>query len=452
MPAAGLPAIGLRARVAGSIGIGVEQLARRRVVMVRSDATQRRGALTAADGRSLAAAAELALTWRLPLVAMLATSGAAVGDGVEALHGWGTAARALTACSGVVPVAVAVVGPAVSGPALLLGLADVVVMTTDAFAFVSGPGMVRQFTGVPVTLATLGGPAVHGRTTGLACLQADDSAEALALVGDVLSFFPSHADEEAPIVPARDPSDRPTPELRQLLPASDRGSYDVRRVVAAVADDGYFLELRAGWAPQMVTALARVGGQPVGVVANQPQAMAGTLDIAASQKAAGFVGLCDAFNIAILTLVDTPGFLPGKDLEWRGIIRHGAELVFAYARASVPRICILLRKAYGGAYIVMDSRGLGSDLCLAWPSAEVAVMGARQAVQVLYRRDDAETQDRHEAAYAESHLTPWAAADRGFIDAVIDPAETRSAVAAGLAGLRTKQERLANRKHDNGPL
>jgi propionyl-CoA carboxylase beta chain len=240
--------------------------------------------------------------------------------------------------------------------------------------------------------------------------------------------------------------------MRDLLPASATGSYDVRRVIEAVADDGGYLEVRAAWAPQLVTALCRIEGRPVGVVANQPQSMAGTLDIAASQKGARFVAFCDSFNIPLLTLVDTPGFMPGKDLEWRGMIRHGAQLVFSYAEATVPRVCLILRKAYGGAYIVMDSKGMGNDMCLAWPSAEVAVMGAQGAVQILHRREDDETRARLQGEYEERYLNPYVAAERGFVDEVIDPADTRRAVAAALRLLSTKRERLVTRKHGNGPL
>ncbi|HZD65951.1 MAG TPA: carboxyl transferase domain-containing protein [Acidimicrobiales bacterium] len=445
-------ALSLQAQVPGSLDASVEELGGRQVVLVRSDPTRHRGALTAPDGPTLAAAAGAALEARVPLVAVLSTSGAEVGDGIAALHGWGQAARALSACSGAVPVAVAMVGPAVSGPALLLGLADLVVMTPEAFAFVSGPGMVAQFTGIQVDVDGLGGPGVHATRTGLGALQADDEDQAIELVAQVLSHLPANADEEPPVSPTTDPPDRPTPELREVLPDSERGSYDVREVARSLADDGRLVELRPRWAPQVVTALARVEGRPVGVVANQPRTLAGTLDIAASQKGARFVAWCDAFNLPLVTLVDTPGFLPGKDLEWRGMIRHGAELAFAYARATVPRVAVILRKAYGGAYIVMDSRGMGSDVCLAWPSAEVAVMGAQGAAQVLYRREDDQTRARREAAYRDAYLTPWVAAERGLVDAVIDPAETRVAVADALATLATKQEHLVARKHDNAPL
>lgn len=440
----------IRAGASTSVKAGIEDLDGRPVVLVRTDPAS---PLTSSGGTTIAAAARLALEARLPLVIALSTSGASVAEGIDALHGLGEAARAITACSGVVPVCIAVAGAALAGPALLLGLADVVVMTPEALAFVCGPRMVSAFTGVGITMTELGGAEVHTARTGVAALLAADIPDALASLGDILSYLPSNCDQEAPVYLASgDPSDRPTPELRDILPASERGSYDVRAVAHVLADHGAILELRPDWAPQLVTALARIDGRPVGLVANQPQSLAGTLDIAAAQKGARFVAWCDAFNLPIVTLVDTSGFLPGKDLEWRGMIRHGAQLVFAYARATVPRICVILRKAYGGAYIVMDSASMGSDLCLAWPSAEVAVMGAAPAVQILYRREDAESQLRRVDEYRAEHLTPWKVAERGLVDVVIDPAETRAVLSAGLGTLATKREHLIARKHANSPL
>jgi acetyl-CoA carboxylase carboxyltransferase component len=348
-----------------------------------------------------------------------------------------------------VPVLAVATGPVISGPALLLGLADVVVMTPEAMAFVSGPSMVAQITGVEVRPEELGGAGIHARVSGLCAIEASDPVEA---VGQVLAYLPDHADAEPARLATADPDDRPVPELRQVVPSRGNASYDVRAVIGALADDGEFLELAPRWAPQMVVALTRLGGRAVGVVANQPRALAGTLDIAASQKAARFVRWCDAYNLGLLTLVDTPGFLPGKDLEWRGMIRHGAELAFAYAEATVPRVCVLVRKAFGGAYIVMDSKGLGNDLCLAWPGAEVAVMGAAGAVQILHRRADPAARTTLEERYAEEYLTPWAAAERGFVDAVVDPADTRRAVVTSFDLLWTKREHLVGRKHDNGPV
>jgi acetyl-CoA carboxylase carboxyltransferase component len=420
--------------------------------MVTVDESVRQGTLATADSETVAGAAAAALAERLPLVVVIASSGADIREGVASLDGWGRAARALAGCSGIVPVVLVAYGLAVSGPALLLGMADAVVMTADAVAYVSGPAVVEEVTGHRVSAADLGGQRVHSRLSGVATLVAADGPGALEAVAALLDYLPDHVDAPAGTWATGDPADRPTPELRDLLPASPTGSYDVRSAIESIADDGDYLEVRAQWAPQMVTALCRIDGRPVGVVANQPQSMAGTLDIAASQKSARFVSFCDSFNIAILTLVDTPGFMPGKDLEWRGMIRHGAELVFAYAEATVPRVCLIMRKAFGGAYIVMDSKGMGNDLCLAWPSAQVAVMGAPGAVQILHRREDAATQARLVEEYEDRYLNPYVAAERGFVDQVIDPADTRRSVACALQLLASKRERLPRRKHGNGPL
>jgi acetyl-CoA carboxylase carboxyltransferase component len=424
----------------------------RPVVRVRVGRTEKAGALSPRDGETIAEAARAALAERLPVVVELSSTGADIGEGLAALHGWGQAAKALTACSGIVPTVLAVDGPAVSGPALLLGLADHVVMTEEAYAFVSGPHMVREFTGVPIAAAELGGAGSHARHSGVAGMVVSDADAARAAVGALFDFLPSHNDEVPPRIPTDDPADRPTPEAGEVIPSSPTGSYDVRTVVRALADDGEVLELKAGWAPNLVTAFASIDGRPIGVVANQPCALAGTLDIPASQKGARFVAFCDAFNIPLLTLVDTPGFYPGKDLEWRGMIRHGAQMAFAYARATVPRVNVTLRKSYGGAYIVMDSKRMGNDLALAWPSAEIAVMGAKGAVEILHRRATAEERDELEQAYEARLLNPYTAAERGFVDAVVDPGETRAVVAAALAALDDKRERIAPRSHDNTPL
>jgi acetyl-CoA carboxylase carboxyltransferase component len=404
------------------------------------------------DGASIKEAADDALELRIPLVLVLASSGADVSEGMDSLHGWGRAARAIARCSGTVPVVAVVTGPAISGPALLLGIADVVVMTSDAFAFVSGPAMVQEFTGIRIGIHQLGGAAMHARSSGLCAIEVATDADAMDHVDNLLRYLPSNTDEVPPLGPLHDPSDRRIPGLREVIPDRATSSYDVRHVAAALSDDEDVTELWARWSPQLVTALGRMGGRPVGFLANQPQALAGTLDIAASQKGARFVRFCDAFNLPLVTLVDTPGFLPGKDLEWRGMIRHGAELAFAYAEATVPRVCVILRKAFGGAYIVMDSRGLGNDLCFAWPGAEIAVMGAEGAVQILHRGATPEERVGLQEEYTERFLTPWQAAERGFVDEVIDPADTRWVVARALGALESSRESLPGRKHTIGPL
>ena len=446
----------LRARVPGIVHVEIGTLdtvhGDREVVRVRIGRTESAGALSPRDGESIAAAAHAALAERLPVVVELSSTGADISEGLAALHGWGQAAKALTACSGIVPTVIAVSGPAVSGPALMLGLADHVIMTEEAYAFVSGPHMVRQFTGVPIAAADLGGAGNHARQTGVASTVVPDEDAARAAVSALFDYLPSHNDELPPRIPTDDPADRPTPEAGEVIPATPTGSYDVRAVMRAVCDDGELLEQRAAWAPNLVTAFGSIDGRPVGLVANQPCALAGTLDIPASQKGARFVAFCDAFNIPLVTFVDTPGFYPGKDLEWRGMIRHGAQMAFAYARATVGRVNVTLRKSYGGAYIVMDSKRMGNDLALAWPSAEIAVMGAKGAVEILHRRATPEERLELENAYEERLLNPYIAADRGFIDAVIEPAETRRELAAALAALEMKRERLRPRSHDNTPL
>jgi acetyl-CoA carboxylase carboxyltransferase component len=440
--------IGIGKGITGTVMSGIGHMGGRDVVIARSYSSQRRGALTHADGVRLAESADLARRLHIPFVFIVASSGADVLDGVAALHGWGQAAAAIAGCSGIVPVVMAATGPVVSGPALLLGLADLVVMNAEAVAFVSGPQMVAEFTGVEVGLRELGGVATHARSSGLCSVEANDVEGAIA---ELLEYLPSHTDEIPSPTTVSDLVVRPTPELRDLIPERKAATYDVRDVVRLTVDDGEFRELWPRWAGQIVTGLCRLGGLSVGIVANQPRILAGTLDIAASQKAARFVRFCDSFNLPIVSLVDTPGFLPGKDLEWRGMIRHGAELAFAYAQATVPRICLILRKAFGGAYIVMDSRGIGNDVCLAWPAAEIAVMGASGAVQILHRGIDPRQRAERESDYEEAFLNPWPASERGLVDQVIDPADTRIVLCSVLRQLCTKREMLVGRKHDAGP-
>ena len=292
--------------------------------------------LSSDDSTAIETAARAALDQRLPLVIVISTAGVDIIEGVSALHSWGRVTAAVAACSGVVPTFAIVDGPAVSGPALLLGVVDFTIMTESSSAFVNGPVMVEQFTGISIDVEELGGAPNHARHSGVPSVVVGDRADAEDAVAELLAYLPGSVDEEPPRWPNDDPAERPCPEAGDQMPASSTGSYDVREITAAIVDDGVVLELRARWAANLVTAFATIDGRPVGIVANQPISLAGTLDIPASQKAARFVAFCDAFNVPIITLVDTPGFYPGKDLEWRGMIRHGAQLVFAYARATVP--------------------------------------------------------------------------------------------------------------------
>ncbi|MDH3300773.1 MAG: methylmalonyl-CoA carboxyltransferase [Acidimicrobiia bacterium] len=428
------------------------ELGDHRVVLASTGSTTAEPVLRAIDGWRLATAIRQAVDQRIPFVLTLRTTGVAVEDGIGAAAGWAGAARELVLASGVVPTVAIVSGPVVSGPALLLGLFDIVILTNDSYVYVNGPRSVETYTGVPVSGLELGGASTHLRLTGLASMLVETVEEALTATGDILAHLPESVDELPQIIETADPEDRLCPDLGSLLPSTPAGSYDVRDVITDVVDDGHFLELRSGWSPNLVTGFAALGGMPVGIVANQTQSLAGSIDISAAQKGGRFVAMCDAFNVPLITMVDTSGFLPGKDLEWRGMIRHGAQMAFAYARATVPRIGLILRKSYGGAYIVMDSVNMGNDLMLAWPSAEVAVMGAKGAVEILHRESSPEERAELEAGYEAQYLTPYPAAERSSITAVIDPADTRRELVAGLRMLSSKRERLPGRRHDNSPL
>ena len=447
-----LDELDLATGVPGPISARVRLLGGRRVSWLEFDPVEPAAPLTQAMTQIWETAARTAHDERIPFVMVINSAGADIREGIAALDGWGRVARALTRCSGNVPTFAIVDGPAVSGPALLLGLVDFTIMTSTAYAFVNGPVMVRQITGIDVSKDELGNASAMEKHGGLSVTVVADRPAGAEVIEHLLEYLPDHADESPPHRASSDPLDRPCPEAGELVPESSTGSYDVRHVAEAIADDDSLFELRGGWAGNVVTAFATFGGRPVGIVANQPMNLAGTLDIPASQKAARFVAFCDAFNLPIITLVDTPGFYPGKDLEWRGMIRHGAQLVYAYGRATVPRVCVILRKSYGGAFIVMDSKTMGNDICLAWPWAELAVMGAGQAAAILQRGAADEDRAAFESDYADRLLNPYVAAERGYVDAVVDPADTRREIGAALSMLADKREVLPRRKHGNTPL
>ncbi|MFI5052990.1 MAG: acyl-CoA carboxylase subunit beta [Acidimicrobiia bacterium] len=444
-----------------AVDASLREIDERRVSWFSLDGGKHRGAIGTAEGQAVERAIRLGVELGIPVVGRIASSGADVSEGVASLHAWGRVAKALADASGVVPIVFLLVGPAVSGPALLLGIADHVIMTADAFAYVSGPDVVASFTGVPIERDRLGGSTVHERESGVAMLVVDDEDEAMTALEVLLSYLPSNHLEDPPRESTGDPVDRDCARAASAVPARATESYDVRTVLGDVLDEHSFFEIRPRYAPSMVTGLGRLDGRGVGVVANQPMQQAGSLDIDAAQKAARFVQWCDSFNFPVLTFVDTSGYLPGKDLEWRGIIRHGAQLLHSYAAATVPRICVVLRKAYGGAYIVMDSAGLGVDYCIAWPTAEIAVMGAPPAVQVLHRRRleaiaDLDARAVEQAAlvteYEDRFLNPYVAAERGYVDVVIAASDTRRVLADALERLGTKREHQSGRRHSNTPL
>jgi acetyl-CoA carboxylase carboxyltransferase component len=433
----------------------------REVVELRVEGGKHHGAVGEAGAETMERAIRLATELGIPFVAWLDTTGADIGEGVSSLHGWGRCARALVDASGIVPTIIVVTGACVSGPALCLGLVDHVIMTLDAFAYVSGPDAVAELTGVTLDHHALGGAVVHGRDSGVASLVVEDEEGADDALAVLLAYLPSNHLDDAPSWQCDDIVDRDCREAVHAVPAAPTAAYDVRTVVRDVLDTDSFLELRPDHARAIIIGLGHLNGRAVGIVANQPFARAGALDIQSSQKAGRFVQWCDAFNVPIITFVDTPGFEPGKDLEWRGMIRHGAQLLHAYAAATVPRLCVVLRKAYGGAYIVMDSKQLGNDYCVAWPDAQIAVMGAAGAVQILHSRrlgaiEDPvarlEEQEQLVADYEARFSNPYAAAERGYVDVVIDPLDTRRVLCAALARYSTKRETTPSRRHSNTPL
>ena len=444
--------VGIATGIPAPVSARVTRLEGRKVMWIEFDASEVAHPLSSQMTTIISEGLRTALDELIPIVLIVNSSGADIAEGVAPLHGWGTAARLLTKCSGRVPTFAIVDGPAVSGPALLLGLVDVVIMTSTSYAFVNGPLMIRQFTGVDITKDELGSASTMERSAGLATAVVESREEGRDVIVEILNYLPDRVDAETPRLPTSDPINRLTPEAGDEIPETATGSYDVRSVIESIVDDGVITEIRSQWALNIVTAFASIDGRPVGIVANQPMALAGTLDIPASQKAARFVNFCDAFNLPIITFVDTPGFYPGKDLEWRGMIRHGAQLVYAYGQATVPRICVILRKSYGGAYIVMDSKKMGNDVCLAWPWAELAVMGAGQASAILRRGASDDDRIAFESDYTERLLNPYIAAERGYVDDVIDPAGTRATIAASLSMLSNKRDKRPHRRHGNSPL
>jgi acetyl-CoA carboxylase carboxyltransferase component len=416
------------------------------------------GALGEAHATKIHKIMDMAIAAGAPLVSLNDGAGARIQEGVSALAGYGGIFQRNTRASGVIPQISVMLGPCAGGAAYSPALTDFVFMVRETSQmFITGPDVVQAVTGEQITQNGLGGADVHADVTGVAHFAYDDEQTCLEEVRYLLSLLPQNNRETAPAVPALDPADRRCDRLLDLVPVEGHRPYDMRAVVAEIVDDGEYLEVHERWATNIICALARIDGETVGVVANQPTTLAGVLDIHASEKAARFVQFCDAFNIPLVTLLDVPGFLPGVDQEHGGIIRHGAKLLYAYCNATVPRISVVLRKAYGGAYIVMESRSVGADLAYAWPSNEIAVMGAEGAANVIFRRQIAASADpdatRAELVeqYRDALTHPYYAAERGLVDDVIDPAETRQVLVHGLRMLRTKHAEMPQRKHGNAP-
>ncbi|MFB9367610.1 acyl-CoA carboxylase subunit beta [Kitasatospora sp. NPDC001664] len=417
------------------------------------------GALGEAHAQKIHKIMDMAIAAGAPLVSLNDGAGARIQEGVTALAGYGGIFQRNTRASGVIPQISVMLGPCAGGAAYSPALTDFVFMVRETSQmFITGPDVVQAVTGEKISQNGLGGADVHSSVSGVSHFAYDDEQSCIEEVRFLLSLLPQNNREMPPVAPNDDPVERRNESLLDLVPADGNRPYDMRKVIEEVVDHGEFLEVHERWATNVLCVLARIDGHVTGIIANQPQSLAGVLDINASEKAARFVQMCDAFNIPLVTMLDVPGFLPGVDQEHDGIIRHGAKLLYAYCNATVPRIQLILRKAYGGAYIVMDSRSIGADLSYAWPTNEIAVMGAEGAANVIFRRDingaeDPEAMRAHKIKEYKSELMhPYYAAERGLVDDVIDPAETRAVLASALAMLRTKHADLPSRKHGNPPM
>ncbi|MGX5185485.1 acyl-CoA carboxylase subunit beta [Streptomyces avermitilis] len=417
------------------------------------------GALGEAHATKIHKIMDLAIAAGAPLVSLNDGAGARIQEGVSALAGYGGIFQRNTKASGVIPQISVMLGPCAGGAAYSPALTDFVLMVRDTSQmFITGPDVVRAVTGEEISQNGLGGADVHAATSGVAHAAYDDEESCLEDVRFLLSLLPANNRELPPAEECADPADRRTDALLDLVPQDANRAYDMRAVIEEIVDDGEFFEVHSAWSTNILCVLARLGGQVVGIVANQPSSLAGVLDIGASEKAARFIQLCDAFSIPLVSLVDVPGFLPGVGQEHGGVIRHGAKLLYAYCNATVPRVQLILRKAYGGAYIVMDSRSIGADISLAWPSNEIAVMGAEGAANVIFRREIAAASDPEAVRrqkikeYQTELMHPYYAAERGLVDDVIGPGDTRSCLIRSLAMLRSKHADLPSRKHGNPPL
>ena len=431
----------------------------RKVFLFAQDFTVFGGALGEVFAEKIHKVMDLALSVGAPMIGLNDGAGARIQEGVVSLDSYGGIFHRNVKSSGVIPQISVILGPCAGGAVYSPAMTDFVFMVAEkSHMFITGPDVVKTVTGEEVTLEDLGGARSHSTKSGVATFVGQTEEEVLDEVRFLVSHLPANNLEEPPQVDATDDPERLAPELRDIMPDSPNLPYDMRKVIGAVVDDGEFMEYHAHWAQSIVCGFARLNGYTVGVVGNQPMVLAGVLDIESSSKAARFVRTCDAFNIPLLTFVDVPGFLPGVDQEHGGIIRHGAKLLYAYCEATVPRIQGITRKAYGGAYVVMDSKSVGSDLSFAWPGAELAVMGPQGAVEIIHRRELQSAADpvarRAELVddYTERYANPYIAAERGYIDDVIDPADTRRLVIAGFEMLRSKREELLPRKHGVIPL
>ncbi len=431
----------------------------RPVFAFAQDFTSRAGSLGEMHSKKICKVMDLALKAGVPFVGFNDSGGARIQEGVDSLSAYGQIFYRNAIASGVIPQISAIMGPTAGGAVYSPAMTDFIFMVKKtSYMFITGPDVIKSVTGEEISFEDLGGAMAHNMKSGVAHFACESDEDCINQIKRLLSFLPNNNLEDPPIAPCSDPVGREEPALDHIVPDNPRASYDMKDVIRAIVDDGDFFEPHALYAQNIIVAFARLNGRPVGIIANQPQVLAGCLDVDAADKATRFIRFCDAFNIPLLTIADVPGYLPGSDQEHRGIIRHGAKLLWCYSEATVPKITLITRKDYGGSYLAMCSRDLGADVVLAWPTAEIAVMGAEGAANVIFRREIQSAPDpeakRQELIqhYQELLYNPYIAASRGFVDQVIVPRETRPRIIEALEVMCTKRESLPPKKHGNIPV
>ncbi len=448
-----------RRPVGDSVVTGWGTVEGRRVCMYSQDFTAIGGTLSEVAAEKICKVMDLAMRMGIPCIGINDSGGARIQEGVVSLDGYGNIFYRNVISSGVIPQVSIIAGPCAGGAVYSPAITDFTFMVKKtSYMFITGPEVVEAVTGEAVTQEDLGGAMAHNSKSGVAHFAAEDEDDLFAQVRTLLGYLPANNMEDPPYQPPSDDPEREAPELDTIVPDSPQKPYDIKQVIRQVMDDGEFLEVHRHWAQNIVVGFARLNGYPVGVIANQPAHLAGVLDINASIKGARFIRFCDAFNVPLVTFVDVPGYMPGTDQEWGGIIRNGAKLIFAYAEATVPKLTVITRKAYGGAYVVMSSLSLHSDFNVAWPSAEIAVMGADGAVKIVFRKELATAEDQQARLrelvedYEGKFSNPYQAAARGYVEDVIEPRRTRATLVRALEMCQTKRQSLPPKKHGNIPL
>jgi propionyl-CoA carboxylase beta chain len=438
---------------------GLGKVDGRNVYVFAQDFTVLGGSLSKVCSEKICKIMDLATSHGCPVVGLNDSGGARIQEGIDSLAGYGDIFWRNTKSSGVIPQISAILGPCAGGAVYSPAITDFIfMMKANSYMFVTGPNVIKAVTMEEVSMDDLGGASAHTEKSGVVHFVAEDEKQCLLMVRELLSFIPSNNTETAPIFPTKDTLERVNPELRDIVPINPKKPYDMKKIITSVFDDNYFFEVQGNYAQNIIIGFARLGGVSVGIVANQPNYLAGCIDISASFKASRFVRFCDSFNIPLISFVDVPGFLPGTDQEYGGIIKHGAKLMYAYAEATVPKITLITRKAYGGAYIVMSSKHLHSDYNFAYPNAEIAVMGSEGAVNILYGKELKNAKDYEKLRkekldeYNEKFANPYVAASKGYIDEVIYPEDTRQKIAKALEISLKKRESTPPKKHGNIPL